>query len=133
MKGIINSSVPGDVNVVIADGMFIIQTPVKDKTPTFAAFARSVLLKVLKLAKHRVDLCFHVYESPSIKDIKHESRRDENTEKHFTFGPRQRTPSDFNLLLKHILLMSVASFFCIKTRKILSMVPYWAKRYFIAL
>ena len=103
MKGRINSSVPGDVKVVIADGMFIIQTFVKDKTPTFAAFARSVLLKVLKLAKHRVDLCFHVYESPSIKDIKQESRRDENTEKHFTFGLRQRIPSDFDVLLKNIL------------------------------
>ena len=70
MKGSINSSIPGDVNVVIADGMFIIQTSVKDQTPTFAAFARSVLLRILKLTKHRVDLCFHVYESPSIKDIR---------------------------------------------------------------
>ena len=70
MKGSINSSIPGDVNVVIADGMFIIQTSVKDQTPTFAAFARSVLLRILKLTKHRVDLCFDVYESPSIKDIR---------------------------------------------------------------
>ena len=41
-----------------------------------------------------------MYESLSIKDIKRESRGDENTEKHFTFGPRQRIPSDFNELLK---------------------------------
>ena len=32
MKGNINSSIPGGVNVAIADGMFIIQTSVKDKT-----------------------------------------------------------------------------------------------------
>ena len=74
--------------MVIADGMFIIQTFVKDKTPTIVAFARSVLLRALKLTKHRVDLCFDVYESPSIKDIKRESRGDENIEKHFTVGPR---------------------------------------------
>ena len=94
----VNSSIPGDVNVVIADGMFIIQTSVKDKTPTFAAFAKSVLLRVLKLTKHRVYLCFNVYESPSVKD--NESRGDENTEKHFTYGPLQSIPSDFTELLK---------------------------------
>ena len=100
MKRSINSYILGDVNVVIADRMFIIQTSVKDKTPSFAAFARSVLLRVLKLTKHRVELCFDVYESSSIKDINRESRGDGNTEKHFTFGPRQRIPSDFNELLK---------------------------------
>ena len=88
----VNSSIPGDVNVVIADGMFIIKTSIKDKTPTFAAFAKSVLLRVLKLTKHRVYLCFNVYESPSVKDIKHKSRGDENTEKHFTYGPLQSIP-----------------------------------------
>ena len=36
MKGSINSSIPGDVHTVIADGMFIIQTSLKGKTPTFA-------------------------------------------------------------------------------------------------
>ena len=69
-----SSSIPGDTNAVIADAIFIIQTSVKDKTPTFAAFASSVLLRVLKLSKHRVDLCFDVYELSAIKDIKRESR-----------------------------------------------------------
>lgn len=41
-----------------------------------------------------------MYESPSVKDIKGESRGDENTEKRFTSGLRQRIPSDFNELLK---------------------------------
>ena len=100
IKESVNSSIPGDVNVDIADGTFIIQTSVKDKTPTFAEFAKSVSLRVLKLTKHRVYLCFDVYESPSVKDIKHESRGDENTEKHFTYGPLQIIPSDFNELLK---------------------------------
>ena len=72
MKGSINSSIPGDVNVVIADALFIFQNSVKYKTPTFAAFAGFVLLRVLKLTKHRDDLDFDQYESPSIKDIKRE-------------------------------------------------------------
>ena len=52
----------------------------------------------MKLSKHRVDVCFDLYESPSIKNVKHESRGDENTEKHFTFGPCQS--SYLNELLK---------------------------------
>ena len=36
MKRGINSHIPGDVNVVIADGVSVIQTSVKDKTQTSA-------------------------------------------------------------------------------------------------
>ena len=54
----------------------------------------------MKLTKRRADLCFDVQESSSIKDFKHESKGRENTDKHFTFGPRQRVPYDFNELLK---------------------------------
>lgn len=74
MEGSISSSIPGEVNVAIADGMFVIQNFVKDKTPTFTAFARSVLFRVLKLTKtpswfmfwfdSRFDLqpyCFHIF------------------------------------------------------------------------
>ena len=93
LKGSINLPIPGDVNAVIADGMFIIQTSVKEKTTTFAAFARSALLKIFKPTKHWPDLRFDVHELPSIKDIKRKSW-DENTEKHFTFGPHQRIPED---------------------------------------
>ena len=39
MKGSINSSILGHVNVLMADGMFITQASIKDKTPTFAVFA----------------------------------------------------------------------------------------------
>ena len=37
MKDSVNSSIPGNVNVVITYGMFIVLTSVKDKTPTLAA------------------------------------------------------------------------------------------------
>ena len=92
IKGSINSSIP--------DGMFLIQTSANDKTPIFTVFTRSVLLKVLKFTKHRVDLCLDVYESLSIKDIKRKSKEDENTEEHFTFGHPQWIPSVFNEMLK---------------------------------
>ena len=72
----------------------------KDKTPTFTVFTRSVLLKVSKFTKHRVDLCLDVYESLSIKDIKRKSKEDVNTEEHFTFGHPQWIRSVFNELLK---------------------------------
>ena len=32
-------------------------------------FARSILTKLLKCTKYHLDLCFDVYESPSIKDV----------------------------------------------------------------
>lgn len=92
MKGIINSSIADDPNAFIADRMFIIQISVKDEIPTFVG--------VLELIKHWVVLCFDLYKSPSVKDIKGESRADENTEKHFTSGLHQRIPIDFNELLK---------------------------------
>ena len=50
-------------------------------------------MKVLKLARHFIDLCFHVYDSPSIKDDK---RGNEQTERHFTFGARKKFPDDIN-------------------------------------
>ena len=64
MKGSINSSISGHFKLVIPDGMFITQTSVKDKTPTFTAFARSVF-KGFETYK----ICFGLYESPSIKYI----------------------------------------------------------------
>ena len=74
-----------------------------------------------------------MYESPSIKDIKRESRGDENTEKQFTFGHRQGMPSDFNELLQISSFKRILLRFFLKSKRILSMAPYWEKRYFIAL
>ena len=57
-------------------------------------------MKALKLTENHVDLCFDVYESPSVKDIKRRDRGNEDTEREFIFGPRQKFPSDFESLLK---------------------------------
>ena len=44
--------------------------------PNFAAFAIIMLLKIVKLRKHCIYFCFHVYKSLSIREIKRKDRRD---------------------------------------------------------
>ena len=41
---------------------------------TYSALARRILVKVLSLTNIRADLCFDIYENPSIKDIKRKDR-----------------------------------------------------------
>ena len=95
-----NFTPPEGVRTVIVDGMFLVRSTMNQHCQTFAAFARILLLKALKLTENRVDLCFDVYESPSVKDIKRRDRGNEDTEREFIFGPRQKFPSDFESLLK---------------------------------
>ena len=79
---------PNSTQAVVSDGMFIVKNIINQLCPTFASFARTMLMKVLKLTKHRADLCFDVYESPSIKDTKRKDPGNEETERNFIFGPR---------------------------------------------
>ena len=66
----------------------------------FALFVRTMLIKVLILTKHQTDLCFDMYESPSIKDTKRNNRGNEEIEQNFTIGPRQKLPTDIDNLLQ---------------------------------
>ena len=84
----------------IADGLFIVRSSNNLKNATFSSFARSILTKLLKCTKYRLDLCFDVYESPSIKDVKRKARGDNEVDCYFTFGPKQSLPSDFEALLQ---------------------------------
>ena len=68
-KDKINTESPSDVHAFIADGMFIVRSLNNLKKKTFSLFARSILTKLLKCTKYHLDLCFDVYESPSIKDV----------------------------------------------------------------
>ena len=52
MKEKIESTAPSTVDMVIADGMFIIQSCVKDRISTFSEFARTILIRILKLSKY---------------------------------------------------------------------------------
>ena len=100
MKHKVKTESPSDVHTFIADGMFIVRSSNNLKNATFSSFARSILTKLLKCTKYRLDLCFDVYESPSIKDVKRKARGDNEVDCYFTFGPKQSLPSDFEALLQ---------------------------------
>ena len=59
----------------------------------FASVSRTMLMKVPKLTEYQADLCFDMYESSSIKDIKRRDKGSEKIEQNFTFGSRQTFPS----------------------------------------
>ena len=54
------TSPPDKACTVVVDGMFMIKNTINQRCPTFSAFARNMLMKVLKLTTHRADLCFDV-------------------------------------------------------------------------
>ena len=53
------------------------------------------IAKLLKCTKYRLDLCFDVHGSPSIKDVKKKAREYNEFDCCFTFGPKQSLPPDF--------------------------------------
>ena len=80
--------------------MFILNLSTQSHTKTYSALARRILVKVLNLKNIHADLCFAIYESPSIKDVKRKDRGDIETEREFYIGPHLKIPSNFNELLK---------------------------------
>ena len=62
--------------------------------------ARRILVKVLNLTNIRANLCFDIYESPSIKDFKRKDCGDIETDCEFYIGPHLKIPSNFDELLK---------------------------------
>ena len=80
--------------------MFIVRSSNNLKSATFSSFARSILTKLLKYTKYRLDLCFDMYESLSIKNVKRKARGDNKLDCYFTFGPKQSLPFDFEALLQ---------------------------------
>ena len=80
--------------------MFILNLSTQNLPKTYSALARRILVKVLNLTNIRADLCFDIYESPSIKDVKRKDHGDIETEHEFCVGPRLKIPSNFNELLK---------------------------------
>ena len=81
--------------------MFVVRSSLKEKSSTFASFAKHILIKLLELTNYRLDLCFDIYKSPPIKDIKRKSWGDRDLENIYKFGPPQSLPTDFaELFLK---------------------------------
>ena len=64
------SNPPDTIETAVADGMFILNLSTQNLPKTYSALARRILVKVLNLTNIRADLCFDIYESPSIKDVK---------------------------------------------------------------
>ena len=50
----------------------------------------------MKLTQHRADLCFAVYESPSIKDTKRKERGNEESDRAFSVGPKTKMETDMH-------------------------------------
>ena len=61
---------PDTIKTAIAGGMFILNLSTQNLPKTYSALARRILVKVLNLTNICSDLCFGIYESPSIKDVK---------------------------------------------------------------
>ena len=94
------SNSPDTIETAIADVMFILNLSTQNLLKTYSALAKRILVKVLNITNIRADLCFDIYESPSIKDVKRKDRGDIETEREFYIGPRLKIPSNFNELLK---------------------------------
>ena len=60
----VQSSPPDGIDNAVIDGMFIISSLRKRLPRTLRELAQYVLIKVMKLARHRVDLDFDTYKSP---------------------------------------------------------------------
>ena len=75
--------------------MFIVRSSSNLKNTTFSSFARGIFTKLLKCTKYRLDLCFDVHESPSIKDVKRKARGNNEVDCYFAFGRKQSLLSDF--------------------------------------
>ena len=90
---------PDTIETAIADGMLILNVSTQNLLKTYSALARRILVKVLNLTNIRADLCFEIYENPSIKDIKQKALGHIENERKFCLVPRLKSPSNFNELL----------------------------------
>ena len=98
MKHKLKTESPSDVHTFIADGIFIVRLSNNLKSVTFSSFPRSILTKLLKCTKYCLDLCFDVYESPSIKYVKRKAQGDNEVDCYF--GPKQSLLTGFEALLQ---------------------------------
>ena len=89
LKKDINSFPPDSVSTAIVGGMYMLRCLIATST-TYQALAGQILKECLKLTNHRIDICFDLYESPSLKDVKRKIRGDEGSHRIFSIGPKQK-------------------------------------------
>ena len=99
LKTEVTSTPPTTVKTVIVDGMFLLRACI-GKCATYQVLARRILQDALKLTSYRIDTCFGVYESPSIKDVERKVRGDENTIRIFSIGPKHKIEGNIKELLQ---------------------------------
>ena len=79
-----NFQSPNNVETAAIDAMFLLKSSLSKLPGTLSVIAKLILQKALSLTKHRVDLCFGVYTSPSIKDVKRRTRGNIKSESSFS-------------------------------------------------
>ena len=98
LKGMVNTEVQQNSNTVFADRMFLIQsTP---RRLSYNIFGHKIASSVLKLTQRKADLCFDVYESPSIKDTKRKKTGNEKYDRVFSIGPKTKMETDMHDFLR---------------------------------
>ena len=98
LKTKVTSTPPTTVKTVV-DGMFLLRACI-GTCATYQVLARRLLQDALKLTSYRIDICFDVYESPSIKDVERKVRGDENTIRIFSIGPKHKIEGNIKELLQ---------------------------------
>ena len=94
----VNTGAPQNPNTVIANGIFLIQsTP---RCLSYNIFVQKIVSSVLELTQDKADLCFDVYQSPSIKDTKRKERGNEKSDRVFSIGPKTKKETDMHDLLR---------------------------------
>ena len=80
-----NFQTPNNVETAALDVMSLIKSSLSRLSGTLSTIAKLILQKALSLTKHRADLYFGVYTSPSIKDGKQRTRGNIKSELTFLF------------------------------------------------
>ena len=94
---------PKKVDSTIIHGMFLLRNLTVPLPHTLRGLVHNILIKALKISKERVDFVLDTYNSPCLKDITRDIRGDnlDDSNKIYTFGSGQKTPSNFLNLLKY--------------------------------
>ena len=94
----VNTEAPENSNTVIGDETFLIQS--SSRCLNYSISVQKIVSSVLKLTQHRFDLCFDVYESPSIKEAKRTKIGNEESDCVFSIGPNTKIETDMHDLLR---------------------------------
>ena len=89
---------PSQVDTAVIGGMFLVRLISLIFMKYYSDFTRMLLEKAVKMATVRVDIVFHIYKSPSLKDMERDVCG--------PLGPGQKIPRDFSELLHYSMFIS---------------------------